>query len=329
MKRASICLITSLFLLAACNGRDSGIHDGQGPPPPTGFSITPANGLQVAQVAFQSVSTSGEIAGFADSAAPSANAGGGFEKPTTRIASKLGQIVQSIPIDPTVLDCAQGTVTFSAEINDLIMFASGVLSPGDSFLMVYENCDDGAGEVLDGTVDFIVDAFTGNILVGGYDMTMTMNLTDLQSTTADGVLLANGDGTATLNTLVALYVEASVTGNLMTTDTGSSSETLSNYSSAQTLDLNPDPAEYTIFASGTLDSSQLAGTVNYSTVDMFIGFNVDYPHDGELFVSATDSSVRLFADSNVDVHIDVYSNATGTGEPDDTIVTTWAELASL
>jgi hypothetical protein len=159
---------------------------------------------------------------------------------------------------------------------------------------------------------------------------MTLLLTNFQVTTADDVLLANGDGTAALNTLAAPYVEAAVSGRSMLTDTNTSTETLSNYSSAQTVDGTVAPAPYTLLTSGTLDSSQLSGSVTYSTPVMFEGLDANYPNVGEMLIVGDASSARIIAQANgVDVVIEIYSNTTGEGTPDETISTTWTELAGL
>jgi len=326
MKRASISLLIPLILVTACGGGSSTVNN-PAVPPPTGFVITPSNGMQVAGVAYGSVVSSGDVAGLVGNTGLTAGGSGGLAKPALNSPSgrTLISVVQQIPFGPLTLDCAAaGTFTVSGELENPATFTAG-----DTIVAEYANCDDGLGEVLDGTLNFVVDAFTGDIFTGVYDMTMTMDLVDFQATTDADVVMANGDGTATLNTLAAPYVEASVSGNAMTTDTNSGSETLTTYSSAQTLDAGLDPAPYTMVASGTLDSSQLPGAIDYSTPTMFQGFDSDYPHIGELLVSGDSSSIRLIAVDNVDVLIEVYSNAAGTGTPDDTISTTWAELAAL
>ena len=161
-------------------------------------------------------------------------------------------------------------------------------------------------------------------------MTMTMTFTDFQVATAEDVFTANGDGTATLNTMTPLYIEASVSGNLMTTDSNSATETLTAYSSAQTFDARVSPSPYTITGAGTLDSSRLSGAVSYSTETTFTGFDLGNPTGGALLIVGGTSSARLIAEMNgIDITIEIYSNTTGTGMPDDTIMTTWAELAGM
>jgi len=335
MTRATFSTLIPLILLAGCGSSDGGIG-GQGNnnnPPPAGFAITTANGAQVSQVAYQAAIGSGDIAGLAGSTGLTASAGGGLAKPglQPQLGGTLAGIMQKVPLGPTVSDCPSGgTVTITMEVADITVLAAGALSVGDTILAEYDVCNEGLGEVIHGDINSEVDAFDGNIFAFAYNMTMTMNMTGFQITTDGDVFTANGDGTATLNTLIPQYVEASVSGNLMTTDTNSGTETLSNYSSAQTLDARVSPAPYTMTASGTVDSSNLAGAVTYSTPTLFQGFDADYPTAGVLLVASDSGSATLTAEMNgVDVTIRIYASNDGTGDPADTITTTWAEMAAM
>jgi len=334
MKRYITCTLISLLCLAACSGSGSGSNSGgaNNPPPAAGFAITPANGLDVAKVAYQSAVASGDVAGLAGSGI-TADGGAGLNKPIapSHTGGTLATLLQKTLLPPVASACAaDGTITITMDVADILLVANGVLSSGDTILAEYDMCDEGLGEVIDGTIDSIVDAFDGNILTFAYDMTMTMDLIDFSATAGAETVTVNGDGTATLSLLAAPYIEASVSGDSMATVTNTSSETLTNYSNAQTYDGGLAPAPYTMTAAGTLDSSELAGSVTYTTPVMFEGFDTDYPGSGELLVVSDGSSARLIAQANaVDVVIEIYSNATGTGTPDSTINTTWAELAAL
>jgi hypothetical protein len=306
MRRVAISTLIPLFFLAACSGGGT-TFDGRTdpPPPPGGFHIDPTNAMVVAGATYGAAVMSGDLAGLAGNTGLTLDAGGNFAKPAfeTQMGGALGRFMQKVPLGPDVYDCLVpgGTVTFSAEIVDPLVLAAGMLSEGDTFLVEYSNCDDGAGEV--------------------------MNVTDFQVTTGMDVLTSNGDATATLNTLIASAISASVSGDTMTMDMNTGSDTLLTYSSAQTLDTVDPQLPYTMTASGTLDSYKLDGVIRYSTPMMFVGFGASYPHEGELFVEGDNSSALLVADSDVDVHIDVDSN--GDGTVDATIVTTWAELAAM
>ena len=325
MKIARISLLLPLVLLSACGG-GSDNNGNNNPPPRDAFNINAGNGLMVSQVTYQSAASSGEIAGLAGNSGLTGNGGGGLAKPglAQAPAGSIGSVLQKVPLGPTTLPCAvMGEVTISGNVADPL-----TLTAGDRIIVDYDNCDDGVGEVIDGTLDSTVDAFTGDVLGGVYDMTMTMELVMFQVTSATDVLMANGDGTATINSLATPYVEASVSGESMMSDLNGSTETLTNYASAQTVDAGISPSPYTLTASGTLDSSQLDGSVTYSTPVMFEGEDANYPHVGEMLIAGDASSARVIAQPNaIDVVIEIYDNTTGTGTPADTINTTWVELA--
>ena len=311
MNRTIPSTMMLFFFLTACSG--SGGYGGPGdpPPPPAGLTIDSANGFQVSQVAFEAIISSGGVAGMAGGGL-TADSGGNLAKPTIRQRSRgiVAVIAEQVVLGPEVVDCAAGgTLTVTMDIIDLLAFGNGELTAGDTILQEYAACNEGFGETIDGVVDSEVDAFAGNILANIYDLTMTLDLADFQVATATDTIMANGDGTAVLNNLQAPYVEVSVSGNSMTTDTNSSSETLSNYSSAQTLDAGLIPAPYTMTAFGTLDSSQLDGIITYSTPDIFQGFDAGDPTSGELLIAGDEGSARVIAQANgIDVVIEIYSN---------------------
>jgi len=320
-----------LLFISACGdaSKTNGGEDNN--PPPAAFDIDAGNALAVAAVTYEAVVQSGEMAELAGTVDLSGDSGG-LKKASVnnQLGGMLTSVIQAIPLPPLEYPCVSGTVTFTFDVVDLDVFATGVLSAGDTILIEFVDCDEGNGETIDGTIDATVDVFDGDIASGnGFVMTMTMNLTDFQVDTGTDVLTSNGDATASLDNTVALFVTASVSGTSMTTDTNSSSEILTNYSSAQTLDLNPDPTEYTMNASGTLDSSQLDGIVAYSTPVPFLGFNLNNPHVGQLLVTSENGSARLIAQDNaIDVVIEIYASNNGSGDPIETINTTWAALAA-
>jgi len=331
MKRATASTLIPLILLAGCGSSDGGISgpgDNNPPPPPAGFAITPANGVEVSRVAYQAALSSGDIAEMAGSTGLTANTGG--EIALSPAQQKASSAVQMTPLPPQVVPCASGgTLTVTLDVVDLEVFAALMLSPGDTILTAYTACIEVVGETIDGAIDSTVGAFEGSFL-GAYDMTMTMNFTDFQVSTAEDTFTANGDGTATLDTMTPLYVEASVSGNSLTTDSNSATETLIAYSSTQTFDARVSPSPYTMTASGTVDSSNLAGAVTYSTSTLFQGFDTDYPNAGVLLVGSASGSVTLTAELNgMDVTIRIYSSTDGTGDVVDTILSTWAELAAM
>ena len=59
---------------------------------------------------------------------------------------------------------------------------------------------------------------------------------------------------------------------------------------------------------GTLSTTRLAGPVDYSPPVTFAGLGANYPYTGEFLVVGENSSLRLVADNDVDVHIDIDSD---------------------
>jgi hypothetical protein len=173
----------------------------------------------------------------------------------------------------------------------------------------------------------IVTTASGDIASGAYRMTMSMVLTNFQVTIADDVLLSHGDVTVMIDTMTPLTVAGSVGGDEMTTSSNASSETLYEFLTSQTIDTGATPSPYTMDASGTVDSSELGGVVEYSTPTTFRGFDNDYPSSGVLLVTgAGGSTIRLITVDNVNIVIEIDSD--GTPPADETINTTWVAFTS-
>ena len=240
-----------------------------------------------------------------------------------QLSKPLSTAISSVPVGPETVPCdVSGTITISGELANPL-----TLSPGDTIDIDADNCDDGLGEVTDGLISTTVDAFTGDITSGAYDMTMTMVLRNFQVTTADNVLLSDGDVTVTLDTTTPQFIDASVRGDAMATSSNAQTETLYTYLTAQTLDTGVTPSPFTMDASGTVDSSELGGVVEYSVPVIFRGFDNDYPSSGELLVTgAGGSTIRLITVDNVNIVIEIDSD--GVAPADETINTTWAEFTS-
>jgi hypothetical protein len=315
-------LIISSVTLAACGGGGGSST----PPvnvPPASLTIDSGNALSVSGESYNSaVQNVGMSDLVGSSGLISATPGNVSKVSRDQVAKVLANVVNKIPIEQTQQCAMDGMMTITGEIQNPL-----TITAGDFFSVLAEDCDDGLGEVIDGTLDFTVDRFSGDILTSLYDLEMTLTMMDFQVRTAEDVLTSNGGATVSLNTLGAPMVTASVTGDSMTIDTNSSSETLFDFVSTQTLDAGVIPSPYTWSASGTLDTTQLAGIVDYSTPVTFEGFDNDYPHSGELFIEGNNSTARLIAENSVDVTIEIDND--GNGSVDETIMTTWAELSDM
>ncbi|MCP4299099.1 MAG: hypothetical protein GY783_00815 [Gammaproteobacteria bacterium] len=314
--------LSAALLIAACGGGGNGLDTTQNAP--SALAISGNNAEAAAKASYEAALGSGDLADLGGSIGISAAAPGGFSKASSgaQVSGFLAGVMQKIPFGPDVFPCAvSGTVTISGNIENPL-----TLTAGDNFAVVSEACDDGLGEIVDGSLSFTVTEFSGDVLTGLYRVSMDTVVDNLQVATAEDTISSRGDALITLDTIEAPFVMASVSGSLMTTDSNASSETLSNYSSTQTLDAGANLPLFTMIAQGTLQTSGLSGSVSYTTPLMFEGIGQNYPHTGELLISGDRSSARLIAVDEVNVRIEVDSN--GDGSIDETINTTWVDLTA-
>ena len=321
---SSLAVLTAVFVAGCGGSSDSGPSNPPVTVPAPDLALSSGNSMQVLQVAYLTASDSGDMAGLVTNTGISANTGGVAKIPLPgQLVKPFSIAVSQVPIGPETLPCdVSGSITVSGDLANPL-----TLSAGDTINMDADMCDDGLGEVTDGLISSTVDAFSGDITSGLFNMTMTMDITNFQVTTVDDVLLSNGDVTVMVDNTTQGYVSASVRGDGMTTSSNTSMETLYDYLTAQTLDTRVSPSPGTMTASGTADSSELGGVVDYSTPTMFQAFDNDYPNSGEMLVTGADgATVRLIVIDNVNIRIEFDSD--GMAPPDETIDTTWDAFTS-
>jgi len=320
MKRSSTPIVLMTLIAAGCGGGGGGSTPVVSPP--ASLMITGSNGQAAVKWSYEAGMQSASSAGYAGGAGLTAT-GGGNVATSAPTSKSVGGAIARIPFGPQTLPCdVSGSITLSGDLSNPL-----TLSAGDRFSIDASNCDDGLGEVTNGALDLTIDVLDGDFLGGLYDMSMSMDIMNFQVTTAADTVLSNGDSTVTLNTLMTPFVSASVSGASLATSSNSSAETLTNYAAQQTLDGGVTPSPYTFDASGTLDSSQLDGVVDYETPVTFQGFDAGYPESGQLLVTgAGNTSARLIAVDSVNVTIEIDSN--GDGVVDEVINTTWVDLLS-
>ncbi len=324
MKRTLFTVLGTSLLLGACG-------EGSLFPEPdqviTNGSITPANALDTTRVSWQAALTSGNFSTIGSSLGLSADTGGGVSKPGADALNggRIGSLLQKVPFGPDEFQClTSGTVTISGDIADPTDPTR--LSINDTFRVVYVACNDGVGEILDGTIDFTVGDFAGDLLAGTYMLSMDALAADLQVNAGGVTTVSNGDTSVALDTMDTPFIDVGTSGSAMRVDSSARSDILINFTSGQTVDGNIAPAPYTLTAAGSLDSTLLNGVVNYSTVQTFQGVGTEFPTEGRLRVQGSGSSLDLVAIDNINVDIEIDSN--GDGTIDVTISTTWADISS-
>ena len=114
----------------------------------------------------------------------------------------------------------------------------------------------------------------------------------------------------------------------MTTVSTAGTETISAFLTSQTVDTSVIQAEpYTLAATGTIESSRLAGEISYTTPTTFQGAGVAYPFAGEMLITgANNATVRLIALDEINVRIE--TDTDGDGSVDASEDTTWDDIAN-
>lgn len=302
------------LLLVALTGCGGGGSAAQIASPDPSLQITSANAMPAASAAYDAALNSQQVSSIGTDFGLISSAPG--------VVSKTSAPIFSVPIPAETLVCGvSGTTTVSGDIADIV---TPTISAGDFIVIEHNACDDGFDEVLDGVARIDFDALSGDIFTELVSMTTTLTLTNYQSATSVDVVNSNGAATVTIDTSQLPLLSTSISGNSLAVSRNARSDTLTNFSSAVTVDGNVNPSAYTSDSSGTLDSTELAGVISYSNPVPFTGSGAEYPSAGEFLVTGSSSSLLLIAVDNVNVRIEIDLGADGS--VDETINTTWAEL---
>jgi hypothetical protein len=229
---------------------------------------------------------------------------------------------KSVPIPETTTQCfVDGSVTVSGQVLDL-----NTLSDGDQLRLEFFDCNDGAGQVLNGIYEIVINSFSGDLLQGLVDLNATVTFDGFEVMEGSEMTSLNGVFTLDLDTSMPPMASVSVSGASVSVSDNTASATLSEFQTDVTNDARVIPEAYTLAASSTLTSTLFEGAVNYSIPVPFQGFAGQYPYQGELLVTGADgSSVRLMALDNMNARLDIDP---GDGSGIVTQETTWAEVAS-
>ena len=331
MKMRYPALLLPYIILAACDA-DTGFSGQNSTPPPTGggggggvLTITSANAPTAMSVALKAAFDSGGVGDVAGTfGVGTANVGNSNKVAGNQYFSgTLVSAMQTVPFGPFDQLCLDGgMITLSGDLADPLGIS---FAAGDTMTVVSVDCDDGLGEIVNGTIDYLFTTVTGDIIFGPpYRLVIDVALTNFQVADSVDTETSNGSATVSIDTTTDPEWTVSIIGPLLTTDTTTSSETLSNFDTTETVDTLIVPTPYTMVSNGTMDSTDLAGTVDYSTPVPFEGSGEAYPFTGEFLVNGAASSVRLVAVDEVNVRLE--SDFDGDGVIDETTDTTWDAL---
>ncbi len=327
MKMRYPALLLTTMMVSACGGGTS-FSGNTAPPVGSGaLAITSANATSAVSVSINAAFQSGNLGDMVGTlGVATANVGNRNKVAGSQHRSgTLFYAMQKIPFGPIDQPClVSGMITISGNLADPL---GGTFSVGDTLTVVATDCDDGLGEVVNGTIDYRFATITGDILVGPpYELVIDIDLTNFQVADSMDTKTSNGSATVSIDTTADPVWSVSINGPLLTTDTTTSSEAISNFDMTQTVDTGVAlTMPYTLASNGTVDSTQLDGTVDYSTPVTFEGSGEAYPFTGEFLVTgANGASILLIALDEVNVRLE--SDFDGDGVVDETTDTTWGAL---
>jgi len=327
MKMRYPALFFIYIMVSACDTGTSFSGNTTTPPPAGGgpLTITSANAPAAMTVALRAALDSagvGDVAGvlgLGTASVGNMNKVSGVEF----YSATLVNAMQKVPFGPIEQPClVSGTITISGDLADPLAISFAV---GDTLSVFAADCVDVPGETVNGTLDYLFTTITGDILLGPpYRLVFDVVLTNFQVVTSTESGISNGNATVSVDTTLDPEWSVSITGTQLTIDGPTSSDTISNYDTTETVDTLVVPTPYTLVSNGTVDSTDLEGTVDYSTPVMFEGSGEANPSTGEFLVMGTNSSVRLIAVDDVNVRLE--SDFDGDGVIDETTNTTWDAL---
>lgn len=225
---------------------------------------------------------------------------------------------------PDTFDCdASGTVRISGDIADF-----DTLTAGDVINATFTNCNDGVGDVINGGLRLVVvQAVVDNIDLGLFDVTFDATFTNLRITADGDTFTGNGTARLAIDTRQSPE-EATISGDQFSFTAGSDEYRLTDFAVTLLVNLPGQPGASSVTATGTLDSNDIAGWVDFVTVLPFFSDDTQYPSDGTLdILGANDARIRVNVLDAVNLELAVDTN--GDDLTDVTIPTTWVALEAL
>jgi hypothetical protein len=324
LAKQSLAAFLCIVLVVACSGSDGG----SAAPLPMPSSMAKIDAVSAASIAGEvvdAVFASGSFGDILSGGGPGSLAGKADDGLSKADGSQPGGLLGyfasvSIP-DTTSLCAVDGSVTVTGEVASPV-----TLSAGDRLRFEFFDCDDGAGQVLSGIYEILVNNFSGDFLEGLFNLNATVTFDGFEVTEGLEMTALNGVATLNLDTSTPPITSVSVSGISLSVSDRTDSATLNNFRTDVTHNAGVAPEVYTMAASGTLTSTLFEGDVIYSTPIPFQGFAGEYPFPGELVVTgAGDASLRLMALDNINLRLEIDP---GDGSGIVTQDSTWVELAN-
>lgn len=299
------------LVIAGCGG------GGSDAPVAVPATITMQNAPAIAGEVSASALESGDLGDLLGAGGFVANVGPGLSKVArAAVDSKVSAIASQAGGAETIPCTVSGSITISATIAD-----PNTLSPGDSISAQFSMCDDGSGVVSNGSFQFVINEFGGDLAAGDFNLDVTLIVTNFQVIENGETSSLDGDVSVSLSTSQGIAAAVTVSGSSLTVSDGTSTATLGSFSTT----VGGDGVTYTVDSQGTLNASDFEGQVTYDTPVVFQGTGEEYPFTGELLITgANDATIRLIALDSQNVRLEL--DLDGDGAVDEIIDTTWVAI---
>ncbi len=313
-----LSLCAGIVIVAGCGGGGGG-----GDNLPAEATITPQNAQEIAGDVVIGVLDVGALAVLGGSGLIGADQGApAMSKLTPIMAAKGVELLMAAPFGPEIVDCdVSGTVTLSGNLA-----SPDTLTPGDTITARFTDCDDGEGEVINGTMTMTVTSFQGDLFAGLMAVGLDMGFRNLTITEGNEVYTADGDLDMQMDTRAYPLSTYGITSSSLTVSEGPDTLALQNFSLSAETDETAQPLAYTLESSGRV-ALPGQGTVSYGSVQPFTGFGDSEPDAGVMYIEgATSTSITVTVLSNIQVQLEM--DYDGNGTIDETRTVSWDELGA-
>lgn len=330
-------ILTIALLLSACGGGGGGGGGNSGFEAPaistTPVSISEANETEVAQAGVDASTGSSSLATSVPFSPLSLGANGSSKT----VSNNVYQIIQRAVIDNVQSNAGSsgsvvgvqisgsdpclvsGSESYSGNVTDT---SGNSISSGDYVTVTYSDCNDGFGEVLNGSLTI---TFNSNIsdttTINNFDFSLTAQFSNYQST-------QEGYGTVTIDGALNVSMTASASmftfrmsgESLYAIEPGNSTH-LTNFDIS--FSYNDSTLESVIDSTFTIASTALNGQITVDTYFVFPSGSY-YPASGSLTITGSNSqlAVDVVGDGTVNVTLTI-GGSVQAGYPKNV---TWAEL---
>ncbi len=318
---ATLVLVAGCQSGASCSFVGCGADNPQGGTGGTGgVTIDQDNALTILREAWFAANTTADLpffvvaTGVGDTSGGVVVANGGGSKILP------GNSVFLTPFGPTVYNCpVSGTFTISGDVTDI-----NTVTAGDYISYESSACDSNTGYTVDGFHSLDIASVTGDVASGEFEQAQAMVFTDFQAASASLVTTLNGDHTVVLDTRPVNSVTTAFSGLSLDVIEDQITASIRNYSGFATSG-TVSPFASSFAMTGSVNSSVIAGSFDYSTSETIQQVPGEHPSDGIFDVDGDNfSTARIAVVDSTNLNLQVDTN--GSTNYEFSITMTWEEF---